>query len=207
MRRSQDRARLLPGPRTRSRSSECVRPKPEARVMGDGRYHGHGSAGTRAGFRSGRNLVRPRPRRTSHGNPGLPGLAGAEFPREERRRENPRRHLDTLLRVLASAPFQIHEQALPRHARRTLCVRTGHPRAGKVSRRLSEGGRPDLRPLPRTHFHCNSKRKARPAIGRSVWSVIHRCMEPGQQASEAEDQDAKSGPGMKPGGSPGTRTK
>ena len=48
---------------------------------------------------------------------------------KKRRRENPRRHLDTLLRVLASAPFQIHEQALPRHTRRTLRVRTGHPRA------------------------------------------------------------------------------
>ena len=118
MRRRQDRTRLLPDPRTRSRSSECVRPKPEARAMGDDRHYGHGSAGTRAGFRSGRNLVRPRPRRASHGNPGLPGLAGAEFAQEERRRENPRRHLDTLLRILASAPFQIHEQAVPRHARR-----------------------------------------------------------------------------------------
>ena len=120
--------------------------------------------------------------------------------------ENPRHHLDTLLRVLASAPLQLHEQALPRHARRTLCVRTGHPRAGKVSRRLSEGGRPDLRPLPRTHFHCNPQCKERPAIGRCVWSVIHRCMETGQQTSEAEDYDAKAGTGMKSGRSSDTRT-
>ena len=174
--------------------------------MGAGRHHEYGSAGTRAGFRPGRNLVRPRPRRASRGNPELPGLAGAEFAREERHRENPHRHLNTVLRVLAFAPFQVHGEALPRHPRWTLRVRTSHPRTCDASRRLSEGGCQDLRPLPRTHSHRNSQRKARPAIDGSVCGVFHRCMEVDQQASEAGYDKAKAGIRMKPGASSDTRT-